>query len=322
MLLERSRRLVRDARSEWGAFAFVPFLTTAYVAALLVLGGQVRTEHWILGVIVPVLGFAGARGARFLRDVFPWLFVIMSYDTVRYARAAVLRAENVMGCGLRAAELKFFSVAPGTTLQDWFVAHHRLGLDLFFAVPYGVFAYFALAYASYLYVRDRPRMRRFLWAFALANVMSYALWLLVPAAPPWYVRTHGCAIDLHALPSEGAALARVDAVLGVSYFHAFYSRASSVFGAMPSMHCAYPTLGLLTAWHKASWRTRPLHLFYVFWMAGAAVYLDHHWLLDVLGGWLVAIVAVAGATALLKAVEGRGPAAGVPALAAEERGAA
>jgi membrane-associated phospholipid phosphatase len=79
---------------------------------------------------------------------------------------------------------------------------------------------------------------------------------------------------------------------------------------------------LLTAWHKASWRTRPLHLFYVFWMAGAAVYLDHHWLLDVLGGWLVAIVAVAGATALLKAVEGRGPAAGVPALAAEERGAA
>src|SRR5882672_8469683 len=89
MVLERSRRLVRDARAEWGAFAFLPLITPGYVAALLVLGGQIRAEHWILAVLVPVLGFAGARGARFLRDVFPWLFVIMSYDSVRYARAAV-----------------------------------------------------------------------------------------------------------------------------------------------------------------------------------------------------------------------------------------
>jgi membrane-associated phospholipid phosphatase len=78
-----------------------------------------------------------------------------------------------------------------------------------------------------------------------------------------------------------------------------------VFGAMPSMHCAYPTLGLLTAWRHTTWRTRPLHLFYVFWMAGAALYLDHHWILDVLGGWLVAIVAVVAATAAVQAAEGR-----------------
>lgn len=319
MFAQRVRRVVGDARREWGSLAFLPFFTTAYVAALIVLGGQLRPEHWILAVIVPILGYAGARGARFLRDVFPWLFVIVSYDTVRYARAAWLHADSVLGCGLRAAELRFFSVAPGVTIQDWFVAHHRLGADLFFAVPYGVFAYFALIYASYLYVVDRPRMRRFLWAFAIANVMSYAMWLLVPAAPPWYIRTHGCAIDLSAVPSEGAALARADAALGMTYFHSFYSRASSVFGAMPSMHCAYPMLGLLTAWRHSGWKTRPLHIFYALWMASAAMYLDHHWVLDVLGGWLVAIVAVAAASALSRAAEGRH----VRALAlAEERGAA
>ena len=305
MLGSRLRRMVGDARAEWGAFALLPFFTTAYVAALIALGGQVRAEHWILAVVVPILGYAGARGARFLRDVFPWLFVIASYDTVRYARAAWVHEKAVIGCGLRSAELKWFSVSPGVTLQDWFVAHHRLWADLFFSIPYGVFVYFALAYASYLYFVDRPRMRRYLWAFAIANVMSYAIWLLVPAAPPWYIRTHGCAIDMGALPSEGAALARVDATLGITYFHAFYSRASSVFGAMPSMHCAYPMLGLLTAWRHAGWRTRPLHLFYVFWMAGAALYLDHHWLLDVLGGWLVAIVAVLAATAAAQAVTER-----------------
>jgi hypothetical protein len=320
LVVERARRMIGDARAEWGALAFLPFFTTAYVAALIVLGGQLRAEHWILAVIVPILGYAGARGARFLRDAFPWLFVVVSYDTVRYARAAWLHADSVTGCGLRAAELRFFSVAPGVTVQDWFVAHHRLGADLFFAVPYGVFAYFALVYATYLYFVDRPRMRHFLWAFAVANVMSYALWLLVPAAPPWYIRTHGCAIDLNALPSEGAALARADAALGITYFHSFYSRASSVFGAMPSMHCAYPTLGLLTAWRHSGWKTRPLHLFYVFWMACAALYLDHHWVLDVLGGWLVAIVAVLTAGALTRTAEARKFFA--PALAAEERPAA
>jgi membrane-associated phospholipid phosphatase len=74
---------------------------------------------------------------------------------------------------------------------------------------------------------------------------------------------------------------------------------------MPSMHCAYPMLGLLTAWRQATWKTRPLHIAYVVWMATSALYLDHHWVLDVLGGWLVAIVAVIAATAAVKAAEGR-----------------
>jgi membrane-associated phospholipid phosphatase len=307
VLFGRLRGMAREARSEWGALVFLPFVTPAYTALLVVLGGEVRAEHWVLAVVVPVMGFAGARGARFLRDVFPWLFVIVSYDAVRYARAAFLRADAVLSCGLRATELRLFSVAPGVTLQDFFVAHHRLWADLVCAVPYGVFAYLALGYASYLYFVDRPRMRRYLWAFALANVMSYALWLLVPAAPPWYVREHGCFVELAALPSEGAALARVDHFLGVAYFHAFYSRASSVFGAMPSMHCAYPMLGLITAWRHAGWRTRPLHVAYALWMATAAVYLDHHWVLDVVAGWLVAVVAVLGATPLTRLAAGRAP---------------
>jgi membrane-associated phospholipid phosphatase len=305
MLLGRARRMIGDARAEWGALAFVPLVTSAYVLVLIVLGGNVRTEHWVIAGIVPIIGYAGARGARFLRDAFPWLLTILIYDMVRYARAAVVHEDSVIGCGLRAAELRFFSVAPGVTVQDWFVAHHRMWADLLFSVPYGVFVYFALLYASYLYFVDRPRMRRYLWSFAIANFVSYVLWLVVPAAPPWYIRTHGCVIDMSVMPNEAAALARADAALGITYFHDFYSRAASVFGAMPSMHCAYPMLGLLTAWRHATWRTRPLHILYVFWMAGAALYLDHHWILDVLGGWLVAIVAVVAATAAVQAAENR-----------------
>ncbi len=284
--------LLRDARHEWGRFVFVPFVTPAYVVLLLAFGGDVRPEHWVLSLAALVIGFAGVRGASFLRDAYPWLLTITTYDAVRYLRAAWVHADSVMGCGVRAAELQLFAVTPGVTASDWLVARHRIGWDLFFSVPYGVFAYLALGYATYLYFRDRARMRHFLWSFAAANFLSFGLWLTVPAAPPWYLRSHGCGIDMMAAPSEAAALARVDALLGMDYFHAFYSRAASVFGAIPSMHAAYPMLGLLTAWKHITWRTRPLHLAYAAWMACAALYLDHHWVLDVLAGWAVAGVAV------------------------------
>jgi membrane-associated phospholipid phosphatase len=38
-----------------------------------------------------------------------------------------------------------------------------------------------------------------------------------------------------------------------------------------------------------------LHLLYAVWMFAAAVYLDHHWILDAIGGWVVAGVSVLAA---------------------------
>jgi membrane-associated phospholipid phosphatase len=75
------------------------------------------------------------------------------------------------------------------------------------------------------------------------------------------------------------------------------------------MHCAYPLIGLLTAWRSASWRTRPIHIAYTLVMAGAAVYLDHHWLIDVLAGWATALVAVVLADRLVDRLDAARPAA-------------
>jgi membrane-associated phospholipid phosphatase len=84
----------------------------------------------------------------------------------------------------------------------------------------------------------------------------------------------------------------VDALLGMSYFAHFYARAASVFGALPSMHCAYPLLGLLTAWRGAGRKERALHVAYAVWMACSAVYLAHHWVIDVVAGWTTAVLGV------------------------------
>ena len=284
------KRLVSHVGALWGRLWWLPLLPTFYALALVPLG-DLRPEHVAMALLCLGFGYAGPRAKRFLVDAVPFVAVGIGYDLVRYLRPIFVTPERVLACGLRNAELALFSVSPGVTLQDFAAVHHHVALDLLFAVPYTIFLYVTFVYAVYLYFADRGRMRVFGYAFGIANYLSFATWLTLPAAPPWYLRAHGCTIDTSVLPSP-AALSRVDAFLGIQYFEGFYARASSVFGALPSMHCAYPLIGLLSAWSAASWRTRPIHIAYVWLMAAAAVYLDHHWVIDVIAGWALAVVAV------------------------------
>lgn len=293
---------VAHARQLWGPYWVLPALFFGSYAAVMFVIGDLRPEHVAIPLLACTLAYATPKTKRFFIDVSPYLAVAIGYDSVRYARQWLLTPEQVWGCGLRELELSAFAVAPGVTLQDYLATHNSPALDLLFAVPYAIFVYVAIAYAAYLFFVDRPRMRHYLWAFAIANFTSFAMWLLIPAAPPWYIREFGCAIDLSAAPSP-AALARVDTLLGIDYFARFYSRAASVFGAMPSMHCAYPVIGLLTAWRAASWKTRPIHVGYSALMVVAAVYLDHHWVWDALAGIAVAGFATWAAKRALAYVE-------------------
>jgi inositol phosphorylceramide synthase catalytic subunit len=71
---------------------------------------------------------------------------------------------------------------------------------------------------------------------------------------------------------------------GLSYFRHFYAHSSDVFGAMPSMHCAYPMLLLLYAAELRRPRlVTGLALFQLV-MCFSAVYLQHHYVTDAIVG--------------------------------------
>jgi membrane-associated phospholipid phosphatase len=286
-----TRRLVQEHIAQlWGKSWWLPLLPVLYVLGMSAFG-FFRWEYVVVGVVCPVLAYASRRTKNFFADISPYVAFGIGYDAVKYLIQATITKERVLACGLRDLELALFSVRPGVTPQDYLTAHATVGLDLLFAIPYAVFFSVAFIYAAFLFRVDRPRMRYFLWSFAIANFIAFACWVLVPAAPPWYIRNHGCEVDL-STPAYAAGLLRVDAILGIQYFESFYSRASQVFGALPSMHCAFPALGLLTAWRFTSWRTRPIHIGYTLLMFGASVYLDHHWIIDGIAGWGVALLAV------------------------------
>jgi hypothetical protein len=262
-----------------------------YALALLVLHGDLRVEHVVIALLALALGSIGRRTASLYRELLPFVVTGIGYDCVRYARALWVTPERVLSCSFRAAERTILPLRGDNTLPEWFMSHHVAAADLAAAVPYFAFVYVAVGYAIWLRVRDPRKMAQFAWAFAFANWISFVVWILVPVAPPWYVHAHGCSVSLAALPSP-AGLARVDALLGIPYFSHFYARAASVFGALPSMHCAYPMLGLFTAWRSAGKKERALHVAYAAWMASSAVYLGHHWVIDVLAGWATAFAGV------------------------------
>jgi membrane-associated phospholipid phosphatase len=135
-----------------------------------------------------------------------------------------------------------------------------------------------------------PRFERLAWAFLAVNVLGVVTYMLYPAAPPWYVLKYGPGpADLTALPSAAGA-ARFDALLGTTYFANFYARNPNVFGAMPSLHAAYPVLVLWHVWHRG-WAWRIGAAAFAALVCFSAIYLTHHYILDVAAGTLAALAA-------------------------------
>ena len=90
-------------------------IVAAYVLIVAVLG-DIRLEHVLVASLTIGLGVIGGRARKFMVDMTPYLVLALGYDLVRYVReAVVVRPDQVLGCGLRDAELALFSVAPGVT---------------------------------------------------------------------------------------------------------------------------------------------------------------------------------------------------------------
>ncbi|MBX3208684.1 MAG: inositol phosphorylceramide synthase [Labilithrix sp.] len=293
---------VRRLWPRYPLLPLVPFVAYALVSAAR---GGLRVEH--VGAVLVVLGLAytSPRTKALLVAVYPIALVGLVYDGMRPLQRLGLTPERVHVCDVRDLEARLFGFAADgaashaslpsasgrLTLHDWFATHHSPALDLLAAFPYATFILVSIACAVFLAFEDRAAMTRFTWAFFALNVLGFVTYHLFPTAPPWYFHAHGCSVDLTTQASEGPALARVDAMLGVSYFRGMYSKASSVFGAIPSLHCAYPFLVVLEGWRSFGPRLRALSIAYWLLMIFASVYLDHHWLIDGLLGSAYALVA-------------------------------
>jgi membrane-associated phospholipid phosphatase len=293
-------RFWRHVRGLWPGLGIVLPLPFLAHTGLSFARAATQWESAGAAFLVVALFVTSPRTKRVLLGVYPIALVGLLYDAMRVFRDVGVSPQRVHLCDLRAREIALFGVSgigERTTVHDWLQAHASPMLDRLCAIPYGTFFVWCVGCAAWLYVRDYARMERFGWCFLALNLVGFATYHLYPAAPPWYYHAHGCAVDVLTPASSGPNLARVDAWLGVPYFAGLYGRSSAVFGAMPSLHCAYPLLVTLEGWAYFDRLGRSACVAFCVLMCFAAVYLDHHWVLDVVGG-LAACLMVVGAARL------------------------
>jgi inositol phosphorylceramide synthase catalytic subunit len=283
------KRLVRHVRELWpglGLWLPLPFVVWALACWVQ---GERRWELLVFAAGMPLLAYLNLPTKRLFLGIYPMALLGLVYDAMRFIQYAGITPERVHVCDLRAIDMRIASVAMDGTrvsVHDYFQASATPAMDLLCAVPYGIFMYVTLAFAVVLYVRDYARLKRFAWVFFFLNIAGFVTYHIYPAAPPWYYHSHGCAVDLATRASEGPNLARVDAWLGVPYFAGFYGRSNDVFGAVPSLHVGYPLMIVIYAWPMTRRLGRLAAVSFFLSMCFSAVYLDHHWIVDVILGVL------------------------------------
>ena len=180
----------------------------------------------------------------------------------------------------------------GQTLNEYWAAHTTPFLDILTGVFYLCWIPVPLAFAGYLFYKDKHAFFKFALTFLLVNLLGFVIYYAYPAAPPWYVQHYGFQFDPHT-PGNTAGMGRFDSLLHVHIFSGLYAKSSNVFAAMPSLHASYP---LIVLYYGIRTRQGWTNLLFGTITAGiwfAAVYSSHHYLLDVLAGILCGLSGIA-----------------------------
>ncbi len=177
------------------------------------------------------------------------------------------------------------------TPNEYWRANGNTFMDVAAGIFYLCWIPVPLAFAGYLFFKNRKQFLYFSLTFVLINFIGFVVYYLYPAAPPWYVEYHGFAFHAKT-PGNTAGLAKFDAFFNAGIFESIYSKGSNVFAAMPSLHSSYPVVVL---YYGLKNRLGAINIFFVAVMLGiwfTAVYASHHYILDVLAGILSASIGI------------------------------
>ncbi|XP_002157325.2 uncharacterized protein LOC100211216 [Hydra vulgaris] len=163
-------------------------------------------------------------------------------------------------------------------------------LDFLAAIPYLIHFPLPALFLIYLLIAENRRkyIFSFLWCAGWVNLVTIIIQLIFPTAPPWFVDSAVFDNEGHFIKSisNEAGFHRLDALLGHNIFHGIYSASPLKFGAFPSLHVAWPAIILV----NEPWISKRFAWFHMIWISWAAMYSNHHYAVDALGGILLVFI--------------------------------
>ena len=166
-------------------------LAYAALVVVLMVGTGVTVTPDVIAIGFGLAAILLGRGRLFLRDWLPFLVLLLAYELMRGLAddaGLPLHAEDLAG----ADRLLFGGALPTQVLQD--ALRPASGLDALAILATVVYMlHFALPLGTgfVLWVARRPLYYDFVAALILLSFAGFITYLLLPAAPPWYLADHG-----------------------------------------------------------------------------------------------------------------------------------
>lgn len=252
----------------------------------------IRSDHYLLLLTLSFLYFFSEHSHRIMAGFFPIIITWWILDSIRIIPSNYFNEVHIQD--LYEAELWLFGIEKDRTIQtpnqflkqyDNTFLHLLTGFTYLFWIP------IPCLLGIYLYFKNKKILLTFTTCFLITNLIGITLYYLYPAAPPWYIDAYGFEFIAQTLGSA-ARLYQFDAITGVPVFKGIYDKSFNVFGAVPSLHSAYPVVSFFYA-RKAKLYTPSYLLFVYIWLTWfTAVFTNHHYIIDVLLGVVCAILAI------------------------------
>jgi len=261
----------------------VPILSIALLAFASLTTG-IRSDHIFLITIVNLSYYLTSATRRLITALGIIIVYWIIYDSMKaWPNWAFNEVDSLPLYNL---EKSLFGIQHAGALlspNEFLIAYHNKWLDLLCGMFYLGWVPLPLMFALYLYYTNKNLFLRFCMAFFIVNILGFIIYYLHPAAPPWYIAEHGPVVDVQT-KSYAAGLLRVDQILDIKLFEGIYSKGSNVFAAMPSLHSSYPLIGLYYSFRQPRKLIRIIFATFMIGIWFSAVYLNHHYVLDVLAG--------------------------------------
>lgn len=260
----------------------------AYVFAIVMLVVLDQVAVVWKSLVVPGMALAAALSGRlreFVRDWAVFLASVVLFDASRgfvYALIARFELPVYMGYAIHLEKAIFGNPLLTNQVQHLLTPDGKATLfDRVLAVVYGSHFVLFLLYGLALWM-IRPRdFGRFKVSMLLIMYLGVLGYLLIPTVPPWMA-----ASMYYVIPPI--------LELGAQIFHSALPTITTAFeinpiAAMPSLHCAFPTLiTLITFRHFKHWGWPMLGYSCLVYLS--TVQLGHHYGVDVLAGITLALV--------------------------------
>lgn len=264
-------------------------LVAAYIIWNIIVG-ELRPEHYYLILLWLLCYYAHEKSRRFITGFSIFIIYWIIYDSMR-----IIPNYEVSHVHIKEPyelEKALFGITANNTLltpNEYFIIHNNRFFDFLSGMFYINWVPIPLAFGVYLYLKDKYLFTKFSLVFLFVNIAGFIIYYVYPAAPPWYVELYGFDLQL-GVPGNSAGLSRFDEIIGVPVFKNLYNKNANVLAAIPSLHAAYPVIVLYYGIKK---RLGWINWLFVIFMIGiwfSAVYSNHHYIIDIALGVIIALV--------------------------------